>query len=183
MSLRIYGNRSLKTLPGLDTRPTPARVREALFNIWQQAIVGCRWLDLCTGTGAMGAEALCRGAASVIGIEQSGKACAVIQQNWQQVAKPEQTFQVIRGNVVQRLPDLAGQQFDRIYFDPPYASNLYEPVLEAIARHQLLTATGALAAEHRPGRQMPEKIADLVLERQKAYGNTVLAFYRMEIES
>ncbi|MER3475705.1 MAG: 16S rRNA (guanine(966)-N(2))-methyltransferase RsmD, partial [Leptolyngbya sp. ERB_1_2] len=70
MSLRIYGNRSLKTLPGQETRPTLARVREAVFNIWQGSIEQCRWLDLCTGSGSMGAEALCRGASIVIGIEQ-----------------------------------------------------------------------------------------------------------------
>lgn len=125
----------------------------------------------------MGAEALCRGAALAIGIEQSGKACAVIQQNWQQIAQPEQSFQVIRGNVVQRLPSLVGQQFDRIYFDPPYASDLYEPVFAAIAQHNLLAEAGELAAEHNPERQMPERIAELVLKRQKAYGNTAVTFY------
>jgi 16S rRNA (guanine(966)-N(2))-methyltransferase RsmD len=55
--MRIYGNRQLKTLPGQDTRPTVARVREAVFNIWQGTIADCRWLDLCAGTGSMGAEA------------------------------------------------------------------------------------------------------------------------------
>ncbi|WNZ26239.1 16S rRNA (guanine(966)-N(2))-methyltransferase RsmD [Leptolyngbya sp. NK1-12] len=177
MSLRIHGNRALKTLPGLDTRPTPARVREALFNIWQGTIPGCRWLDLCTGTGAMAAEALSRGAALVVGIEQSAKACRVIQQNWQQIAKPDQTVQLIRGNLVQKLPTLAGQQFDRIYFDPPYAGNLYEPVLEAIARYQLLADDGELAAEHSPARSMPEMVGNLNLQRQKIYGNTALSFY------
>ncbi|NJP09526.1 MAG: 16S rRNA (guanine(966)-N(2))-methyltransferase RsmD [Leptolyngbyaceae cyanobacterium RU_5_1] len=152
MSLRIYGHRSLKTLPGRDTRPTVARVREAVFNIWQGAIAGSYWLDLCTGTGSMGAEALCRGAALVIGIEQSSRACAVIQQNWQQVAQPDQSFQVIRGDVVKKLSMLAGQPFDRIYFDPPYASELYEPVLAAIAAHQLLHPDGELAVEHRGDR-------------------------------
>lgn len=177
MSLRIYGNRLLKTLPGLDTRPTPARVRQAVFNIWQGSIQGCRWLDLCTGTGAMGAEALCRGAAVVVGIELSGKALAVIQQNWQQVAKPEQKLQIIRGDILQRLPMLAGQRFDRIYFDPPYASNLYEPTLALIAQHQLLAASGELAAEHSPSNALPEQIGTLVKERQKTYGTTALTFY------
>lgn len=176
MSLRIYGNRLLKTLPGLDTRPTPARVRQALFNIWQGSIAGCHWLDLCAGTGAMGAEALCREAAVVVGIEQSSKACAVIQQNWQQVAKPTQTFRVLRGNVLQRLPSLIGQQFDRIYFDPPYASDLYEPVLTAIVQHQLLAPEGELVAEHSPTRQIAE-IAGLTMVRQKNYGSTVISFY------
>ncbi|MEO1509975.1 MAG: RsmD family RNA methyltransferase, partial [Cyanobacteria bacterium J06633_23] len=95
MSIRIYGNRAIKTLPGQATRPTPAKVREALFNIWQGRLQGCRWLDLCAGSGAMGAEALCRGASNVVGIEKSRSACRIIQTNWQTVAKPEQTFQVI----------------------------------------------------------------------------------------
>jgi 16S rRNA (guanine(966)-N(2))-methyltransferase RsmD len=106
--MRIHGNRQIKTLPGLATRPTPARVREALFNIWQGNIIDCRWLDLCAGSGAIGAEALCRGAAFVLGIEQSSRACGIIQQNWQRVAQPEQKFQVLRGDVVQRLKDISG---------------------------------------------------------------------------
>lgn len=178
MSLRIYGNRSLKTLSGRDTRPTPARVREALFNIWQGAIAGCRWLDLCTGSGAMGAEALCRGAQRVVGIELSARACAVIRQNWQQVAQPDQQFDVIKGNVAQRLKTLAGQQFDRIYFDPPYASDLYQPVLAAIAQYQLLAPNGELAVEHNPNRQDILPPPELSLCRQKVYGNTAVAFYR-----
>jgi 16S rRNA (guanine966-N2)-methyltransferase len=177
VALRIYGNRLLKTLPGDATRPTPGRVREALFNIWQGQINGCRWLDLCTGSGAMGAEALCRGAAIVVGVEQSSQACGVIQQNWRQVAKADQSFQVIRGDVVRSLAKLAGQSFDRIYFDPPYASDLYEPVLEAIAREQMLAPLGELAVEHSPGRVLPEEIGDLRRDRQKTYGNTAITFY------
>ncbi|MEQ9237910.1 16S rRNA (guanine(966)-N(2))-methyltransferase RsmD [Coleofasciculus sp. E2-BRE-01] len=154
--MRIYGNRQLKTLPGLETRPTSARVREAVFNIWQGAIAQCRWLDLCAGTGAMGAEALCRGASLVVGIDIKGKACSIMQQNWRQVAQPEQTFQVIRGDVVGRLKTLADQQFDRIYFDPPYASDLYNPVLEAIAHYQLLADQGELAVEYSPNHWTPQ---------------------------
>jgi 16S rRNA (guanine966-N2)-methyltransferase len=176
MSLRIYGNRQLKTLPGLETRPTVARVREAVFNIWQGTIANCHWLDLCTGSGSMGAEALCRGASSVLGIEQSSRACAVIQQNWQKVAAPTQTFKVLKGDVVQRLKTLQGQQFDRIYFDPPYASDLYEPVLATIAELQLLATHGEMAVEHAPDRPMPV-ISDLEVCREKIYGSTALTFY------
>lgn len=177
MSLRIYGNRQLKTLSGQATRPTPARVREALFNIWQGKIEECRWLDLCAGTGAMGAEALGRGASFVVGIEQSGRACNIIQQNWKQIARDPQKFQVIRGNITQRLPSLAGQVFDRIYFDPPYASELYEPTLEALARYQLLAPDGELAVEHQPDRTLPDTIGSLKICRQRTYGNTALTFY------
>ena len=180
MSLRIYGNRLLKTLPGQETRPTSGRVREAIFNIWQGTITGCRWLDLCAGTGSMGAEALCRGASLVVGIEQSSRACAIIQQNWQQVAQPEQKFQVLRGDVIQRLKTLCGQQFDRIYFDPPYASGLYQPVLEAIATHQLLDPSGEIAVEHSPDAWTPQAIFSWEICRQKVYGNTSVTFYRIE---
>jgi 16S rRNA (guanine(966)-N(2))-methyltransferase RsmD len=124
----------------------------------------------------MGAEALCRGASYVVAIEQSNRACAIIQQNWQRVRKPEQTFQVLRGDVVQRLKTL-GQQFDRIYFDPPYASDLYQPVLNAISYYQLLAPTGELAVEHSSVAWKHQPIPNLEICREKVYGNTVVTFY------
>ncbi|WP_017654696.1 16S rRNA (guanine(966)-N(2))-methyltransferase RsmD [Fortiea contorta] len=177
MSIRIYGNRQLKTLPGNDTRPTSARVREAVFNIWQGKIADCRWLDLCAGTGSMGAEALCRGASLVVGIEQSSRASAIIQQNWQMVAHPGQEYQILRGNVLQQLKNLSAKTFDRIYFDPPYASGLYQPVLEAIAQHHLLDAAGEIAVEHSSQDWTPPEITNWEICRQKVYGNTTLTFY------
>ena len=177
MSLRIHGNRQLKTLPGRETRPTLGRVREAVFNIWQGSIADCRWLDLCAGSGSMGAEALCRGASWVVGIEKSARDCDIIQQNWQQVASESQKFEVLRGDVLQRLKMLAGEQFHRIYFDPPYASELYQPVLEALADCQLLAPTGELAVEHSPRNWTVELIPTLEVCRQKVYGNTAVTFY------
>ncbi len=179
MSLRIYGNRQLKTLPGQETRPTLAVVRSALFNIWQGTIANCRWLDLCAGSGAMGAEALCRGASLAVGIEQSTRACAIIRQNWQQVAIESQTFQVLRGDVRQRIKALEGQQFDRIYFDPPYESDLYAPVIVAISHFQLLAPKGELAIEHSPDRLKITTPSTLEICRQKVYGNTALTFYQV----
>ncbi len=180
MTLRIYGNRALKTLSGKDIRPTQSMVREALFNMWQGAIAQCRWLDLCAGTGAMGAEALCRGASTVVGIEQSPRAGSVIQQNWQQVAAEGQTFQLIRGDVIKKIPSLMGQQFDLIYFDPPYASELYQPVLDAIADYNLLSKNGELAVEHNPKRSDFFTPKTLEVCRQKNYGNTALTFYQLK---
>ncbi len=182
MSIRIYGNRELKTLPGLEVRPTAARVRQALFNIWQGSIEGCRWLDLCSGSGAMGAEALCRGASMVVGIENSSPACKLIRQNWEQVVDTSQQFQLLEGDVVQQLGRLGGQQFDRIYFDPPYAAELYQPVLAAISQTQLLAKGGEFAMEHSPYRavsNIPDSIEPLELCRSKKYGNTAISFYRL----
>jgi 16S rRNA (guanine966-N2)-methyltransferase len=175
--LRIYGNRALKTLPGLETRPTPARVRAALFNIWQGRVQGSRWLDLCAGSGAMGAEALCRGALEVVGIEQSPEAYAVIRENWQKVAQPNQTFSLFKGDVVKQLSRLKKQPFDLIYFDPPYTSDLHQPVLERVAQFQLLAPGGEIAVEHGSEGWTAGAIAGLELLRQKHYGTTHLAFY------
>lgn len=175
--MRIYGNRRIVTLPGQAVRPTPARAREAVFNMWRDRLPGCHWLDLCAGNGSMGAEALCRGAASVTGIERWGKAVRVVQQNWQRLASTEQTITILRGDVGKVLPRLQGQRFDLIYFDPPYAAGLYEGVLGAIATRQLLSPEGELAAEYGPQYWTPSEIPGLDLLRQKEYGNTAIGFY------
>lgn len=179
MTLRIYGNRQIKTLPGQATRPTIGRVREAVFNIWQGTISGCHWLDVCAGSGSMGAEALCRGAEFVVGIEKSSRACAVIQENWQRVSHTQQQWQLLRGDAVQQLKNLSGRQFDRIYFDPPYASDLYQPVLEAIASYNLLSVNGEIAVEHHPQSWIAPVIPGWEIVREKVYGNTALTFYRV----
>lgn len=176
--VRIYGNRQIKTLPGLSTRPTTARVREALFNRWQHHLQGCYWLDLCAGSGSMGAEALCREAAVVYGIEWSGEACRLIRQNWRSLAHANQMFQVVRGDVVKRLVKLKGQSFDRIYFDPPYDDGLYEPVLDAIAGHQLLKPSGEVAVEHRPHKTFALP-STLHIIHTRTYGNTALTFLQV----
>ncbi len=183
MTLRIYGNRQLKTLPGNHTRPTSARVREAVFNIWQGTIAGCSWLDLCAGSGSMGAEALCRGASFVLGIEKSSQACAIIKDNWQGVVKSGQDFQVLRGDIIQKLENISNINFDRIYFDPPYASGLYKPVLEALADYQMLQDSGEIAVEHSPNSWIPIVIPSWEICREKVYGNTAVTFYRKNAEN
>lgn len=180
--MRIYGNRPLKTLAGPLTRPTTARVREALFNIWQGKISGCRWLDLCAGNGSMGAEALCRGASLVIGIEKAPRAVAIIQENWQNLATSAQKFQVIRGDVLTKLATLADKSFDLIYFDPPYESSLYQPVISAIVQYNLLAANGEIAVEHNPKFWTAGNFTRLTICREKLYGNTALTFYRNSLE-
>lgn len=181
MSIRIYGNRAIKTLPGKATRPTPAKVREALFNIWQGRVQGCRWLDLCAGSGAMGAEALCRGASVVVGIEQSGPACRTVQANWQTVARPDQTFQIIRGDVSKKLLQLESLPFDLVYFDPPYAAGLYDKVLSILTQKAMLASGATVAAEYTPDHWQPASIDGLELQRTKRYGLTHLAFFEVSL--
>lgn len=192
MAIRIYGNRAIKTLPGELTRPTSARVREALFNVWQGRVSGCRWLDLCAGSGAIGAEALCRGATEVIGIEKSAAACRVIKENWQKVATAEQRFEIVRSDVAKlsaRLPmQLASNSeatnhslaFDLIYFDPPYAIGLYKPVLAQLADY--LAPSGEAAIEYGQKHWQPSELPEtLELIKEKRYGSTCVAFVRRSI--
>ena len=181
--MRIYGNRELKTLVGEVARPTTGKVRQALFNIWQGSIRDCRWLDLCAGNGSMGAEALCRGAKEVVGIEQLGEACVLVRENWQKLARTDQVFTILRGDVLDQLKHLKGRAFDRIYFDPPYRGLLYVPVLTAIAQGELLSASGEMAVEYNSKLWTPPEILGLTLGREKHYGHSSLAFYQVSAKN
>jgi 16S rRNA (guanine966-N2)-methyltransferase len=154
-------------------------VREAVFNIWQFEIAHCRWLDICAGTGAMGAEALCRGADVVIGIEHDRCACGIIQQNWRKLAQDSQQFRVLQMDALKGLASLQGQQFDRIYVDPPYASDLYIPILEAITTHDLLAPQGELAVESGKRNPLPTQIGHLMVGNVRHYGKTKVTFYQI----
>lgn len=129
----------------------------------------------------MGAEALCRNASIVVGIEQSKQACTVVKQNWQRIAQPHQQIRVIQADVRRGLDLLANQQFDRIYFDPPYASDLYLPTLEAIAQGNHLANTGILAVEHDRSRVLPQQIGSLQQLQVRHYGKTAITFYQREL--
>lgn len=178
--MRIYGNRQIKTLSGDLTRPTLAKVREAIFNIWQGQVQGCAWLDLCAGSGSMGAEALCRGAVRVIGIEKNPQACRIITENWRKIAQPHQQYQVLRGDLLKRLENVAGDRFDLIYFDPPYAAKLYDAVLAKIIDLDLLASGGEFAVEYDPKLWQPPTTPGLTLFKTKHYGKTAIAFYHSE---
>ncbi len=183
MALRS-GDRRLKTLPGLETRPTPSRVREAIANIWQQRLPGCRWLDLCAGSGAMAAEMLARGAAFALCIERAGAACQLIRENLRDVTGDDRRFAVRRGDVRKVLPSLTLPPFHLVYFDPPYASDLYEPVLHQLAAlayqdAPLLYPDVEIAVEHDRRRELPAEIAGRLLARdRRCYGQTAITFYR-----
>ena len=177
MAIRIKGERSIKTPTGLSTRPTPSKVRAAVFNILQGRINGANWLDICAGSGAMGAEALARGANQVVGIELSAIACRIVNENWQKFVKSNQKFQVIKGDAIKILPKLQSRSFDLVYFDPPYQSDLYEPVL--IALPPLLAKDALVIAECDRLRPLPDQVGHLVSCDRRQYGQTSLVFYKL----
>lgn len=121
---------SLKTVPGMDTRPTTDRIKETLFNILQPHIPDCRFLDLFSGSGGIGIEALSRGAASAVFVEKNPKACACIRENLS-FTKLAEHGKLLNMDVLQALRSLEGEEpFDCIFMDPPYNHELERQVLE-----------------------------------------------------
>lgn len=126
----------------------------------------------------MGEAALRLGAMRVVGIETHASLCSLIEANWRKVSQPDQSWQVIRGDALQVLPRLAGTTFDLVYFDPPYHSNLYLPVLALLS--PLLHQDSGIAVEHHCDRPLPTQIANLEQYDRRRYGDTALTFYRLD---
>ena len=122
--------KKLKSVPGMKTRPTADRVKEAVFSSIDPVLYGSRFLDVFSGTGSIALEAVSRGAAEAVLLEKDGQALQVIQDNVA-ACEQQQRCTVLRGDSLALLDGLRkqGRQFDLIYVDPPYQSGLYELVL------------------------------------------------------
>ncbi len=176
-----FKGRRLKTLEGPAVRPTSDRMRETVFNILAPRIEDARFVDLCAGSGAMGIEALSRGAAHVTFVEASRKAALIISENLRHCGIRENYTFVARDALTALKHFARGQQqFDIFYFDPPYDSGLYSPVLWQIARGNLLTEEGVLIVEHRRQLVLAPNYDDLRPYRELAQSDTCLTFYRNE---
>jgi 16S rRNA (guanine(966)-N(2))-methyltransferase RsmD len=176
-----YKGRRLKTLDGMAVRPTSDRMRETLFNILAPRIEGARVVDVCAGSGAIGIEALSRGAAHVTFIEASRKAASVIADNLRQ-CQIERDFKLIVRDALQTMKYFATEQmqFDLIYLDPPYDSDLYSPVMWQIAKGGLLTEDGLVIVEHRRQLPLAPNFDRLRPYREVVQGERVLTFYQLE---
>ena len=138
---------NLKTVPGLDTRPTTDRIKETLFNILQPELPDCRFLDLFSGSGAIGIEALSRGAASAVFVEKNPKACACIRENLS-FTKLADGGKLLNMDVLQALRSLEGKGvFDCIFMDPPYRQELEKQVLEYLAESTILDVNTLIVVE------------------------------------
>jgi 16S rRNA (guanine966-N2)-methyltransferase len=172
--------RRLKTPGGLDTRPTGGRVKQTLFDILAPLLPGCRFLDAFAGAGGIGLEATSRGAAKVVLVDSSAAAVAAIKENLRALEGLGGDAQVFRQDARVALPALAdaGHRFDIVYLDPPYASDLYEPLLQQADR--VLAEDGLVVAEHFHKRVLPETIGRLARAREVRVGDHRLTFYRRQ---
>jgi len=173
----------LRSLRGLDIRPTSDRLREALFNILTagnpKALEGSVWLDLFAGTGAVGIEALSRGAAMVYFVERSGQAVGLIKSNLASLGI-KQGFRII-----QQESSLAIAELDRqgvrpniVFLDPPYRlEDSYRTTFEALAKSKL-AAPAQVIAEHEERFDPGGKFGVLERTRKLEQGDAALSFYR-----
>jgi len=176
-----YRSRTLEAPAGLATRPTSDRLRETLFNVLAPRIEGAAFLDLYAGSGAVGIEALSRGAASVEFIERSPAALAVLRAN---LARLEITagFRIHAASVGTVLRKMKpGTAFDVVFLDPPYdAAEEYAATLGLLGRNGsgLLAAGALVIAEHRKKERLEDRYGEILRTRLLKQGDAALSFYK-----
>lgn len=185
-SLRIiagkFRGRKLKSPPSLGTRPTSDRLRETLFNILAPRIADARFLDLCAGSGAVGIEALSRGAAHATFVDRSRKMYALIEGNLEALKIKDREFEVVTSEAAKflgRFEQKGSQPFDIIFFDPPYTAD-YETVLNCVGENAatLLSEAGLMVVEHRKKKELVAEFGGLERYRLLKQGDSCLSFYR-----
>ncbi len=165
-----FRSRRLKTVPGLEVRPTPDRLRESLFSVLMPRLAGAVFLDAYAGSGAVGLEALSRGAGRVILMERSAQALAVIRDNVESLGV-RQNVTVLRGAAVALIPK---HPCDIAFVDPPYEKTQeYEDALVALSE----TACPLVIAQHASRFEMAEAYADLLKARVLKQGDNTLSFF------
>jgi len=168
---------------GPRTRPTADRVKEALFSIIasRRELVGARILDICAGTGSLGIEALSRGAASCCFIEQERLVAAILEKNLAKAALAGRG-ECLSLDAVKGLKQLSqqGKAFDIVFFDPPYSSDLYASVPEALSTLSLLADGGLLVVESSARSRPAEQYGLLARIDRRVYGDTALEFFMRE---
>lgn len=156
-------------------------MREALFDkILDDEIKGARFLDLCAGSGAVGIEALSRGAAHATFVDSSPEICSILESNLNACHLTEEEVQIVEANALRFIRELEAHRrktWDTIFFDAPYSFD-YAPVIYALAKGKLLSPDGGLlVVEHHCSRIMKKRFEKLQLEGTLTLGSTCLSFY------
>jgi len=179
-----YRRRTLRSLPGINIRPTADRLRETLFNVLcsgdPAALAESVWLDLYAGTGAVGIEALSRGARTVYFVESSKAAADLITANLKSLGIAG-GFQIVRAEAAKALRQLEAAEnvADFVFLDPPYAmQDEYTKTLAALAESKLLGERSVVIAEHEKTFDPGEAFAELRRYRKLVQGDAALSFYR-----
>ena len=182
-----YRSRPLRSLRGMDIRPTSDRLRETLFNVLTagnpDALSGSVWLDLFAGTGAVGIEALSRGAKEVHFVENSATAAEAIRKNLYTLGIND-GFKILQEELPRAFWRMERQKVaaDVVFVDPPYRlQDAYSNTLRALADSSLIWAMSVVIAEHDKKFDPGEEFGPLRRFRHLAQGSTALSFYRLGI--
>ena len=172
--------RQLQLPKGSEARPTSDRAREALFNILQPRILGARVLDLFAGSGALGVEALSRGAARCLFVELDKANARALRESLARFDIQKERGMVINGDFRRVAPQLAweGERFDLILLDPPYEAGYYSEAMTVSCR--LLAPQGCIVVEHQRGYKLPEAPDNLTMTDQRQYGKNTMSFYHVK---
>jgi len=176
-----FKGRHLKATPPQGTRPTSDKLRETLFNILGESVRGCTFLDGCAGVGAIGIEAISRGAEAVIFVDQSRKAARMIRENLEAL-DIKAGFKILEIDLRKALDVCSrdGIVFDTVFIDPPYErQQIYINALKQFSTLPLLAEDGVLIFESSKRKEMPEAAGNLKRVRTLIQGDSVLTFYRM----
>jgi 16S rRNA (guanine966-N2)-methyltransferase len=181
-----FRSRSLQAPAGQATRPTSDRLRETLFNVLAPRIKGARFLDLYAGSGAVGIEALSRGAAGVVFVERAAPALKVLRANLARLGLT-QGLRIVPGTVAGFLRNSDEESgFDLVFLDPPYdAAKEYAGVLESLGgpASGILTNDALIIAEHRCKEKLENEYGTLRRTRLLEQGDAALSFYTVNDES
>lgn len=173
-----FRGRVIKSPADARTRPTSDRLRETLFNILAPRIECSRFLDLCSGSGAIGIEAVSRGAEHVTFVDRSRKACALIEENLDLLAVPEDSTDIQALSAENYVGRDHKKGWDIVFYDPPYQSE-YSFVISEFGSPEsvLLNDGGVLIAEHHTKNKLPDMAGVLRRWRILKQGETTLSFY------
>jgi 16S rRNA (guanine966-N2)-methyltransferase len=174
-----YKGRNLKSPPSMNVRPTSDRLRETLFNVIAPRIEDTRFLDLFAGSGAVGIEALSRGASHATFVDRSRRSCTLIESNLELCRVPEDQRVIYCSEAYEFLRQTTSAPWDIVFFDPPYKQDYLRTVeFLGVNAAKLLTDDGLLIVEHHHKNVLPERTGDLSRTRVLKQGDSSLSFYQ-----
>jgi 16S rRNA (guanine(966)-N(2))-methyltransferase RsmD len=162
-------------------RPTPAKVREAIFDILRNHLEGASFLDLYAGSGTIGIEAASRGADRIVFVEAVRSRAKAIEEIAEKIGLAGRAhIYCEQAEIFLKRASRSDERYDIIFADPPYACEEMDMILSLIGEYGILDAEGVLLFEHGKKKKVPGKMSTLTLKKQYRYGDTMLALYRNE---
>lgn len=170
--------RRLVAPKGRGVRPTLEMVREAVFDVLGPRVAGARVLDLFAGSGAMGIEALSRGAVHAVWCDAEERSIEAVRENVERLGVGRQgTVLQMTAQAAMRYLERKGRAFDLVFLDPPYEGRHYESMMLALSRSPLVVDGAWVCVEHPKRIDLPAVFGALTQDRRRRYGDTVVSFY------